>query len=215
MKDFEIEVLTEIGLVKPVRTVAFSPAGSRLAAAGDARVIALYDVQHGEQVANLTGHSAWIFSVDWSDTGFSTSFIFPLSRRCSSACSARLARKLFWITLSFSLHGSLNMLFISALKLAHATALAMESLPCTQYGHNKCALLTFPHAEHLFKAVKSFSAFPAYCLCLFFIWDVFFFGTAFSIDSHNPSTRPGIFSCIADGRANCNEGSSGRESCRE
>ncbi len=55
--------------MKPVRTVAFSPAGTRLAAAGDARVIALYDVQHGEQVANLTGHSAWIFSVDWSDTG--------------------------------------------------------------------------------------------------------------------------------------------------
>lgn len=47
----------------------FLPAGTRLAAAGDARVIALYDVQHGEQVANLTGHSAWIFSVDWSDTG--------------------------------------------------------------------------------------------------------------------------------------------------
>jgi superkiller protein 8 len=63
------EKLTEIGLVKPVRTVAFSPAGTRLAAAGDARVIGLYDVQHGEQVANLTGHSAWIFSVDWSDTG--------------------------------------------------------------------------------------------------------------------------------------------------
>jgi superkiller protein 8 len=58
-----------VGLVKPVRTVAFSPAGTRLAAAGDAKVIALYDVQHGEQVANLTGHSAWIFSVDWSDTG--------------------------------------------------------------------------------------------------------------------------------------------------
>ncbi|KFZ19052.1 hypothetical protein V502_03837 [Pseudogymnoascus sp. VKM F-4520 (FW-2644)] len=57
------------GLVKPVRTVAFSPAGSRLAAAGDSKVIALYDVQHGEQVANLTGHAAWVFSVDWSDTG--------------------------------------------------------------------------------------------------------------------------------------------------
>ncbi|RDW60816.1 WD40 repeat-like protein [Coleophoma cylindrospora] len=57
------------GLVKPVRTVAFSPAGTRLAAAGDARVIGLYDVKQGEQVANLTGHSAWIFSVDWSDTG--------------------------------------------------------------------------------------------------------------------------------------------------
>jgi superkiller protein 8 len=65
----KIEELTGIGLVKPVRTVSFSPAGTRLAAAGDARVITLFDVQHGEQVANLTGHSAWIFSVDWSDTG--------------------------------------------------------------------------------------------------------------------------------------------------
>jgi superkiller protein 8 len=60
---------TPVGLVKPVRTVAFSPAGSRLAAAGDSKIIALYDVQHGEQVANLTGHAAWVFSVDWSDTG--------------------------------------------------------------------------------------------------------------------------------------------------
>src|SRR3954469_13606620 len=62
-------LLTVIGLVKPVRTVSFSPAGTRLAAAGDSKVIGLYDVQHGEQVANLTGHSAWVFSVDWSDTG--------------------------------------------------------------------------------------------------------------------------------------------------
>jgi superkiller protein 8 len=56
-------------MVKPVRSVSFSPAGTRLAAAGDSKIIALYDVKHGEQVANLTGHSAWIFSVDWSDTG--------------------------------------------------------------------------------------------------------------------------------------------------
>lgn len=68
-EDGGIVANASLGLVKPVRTVAFSPAGTRLAAAGDARVIALYDVQHGEQVANLTGHGAWIFSVDWSDTG--------------------------------------------------------------------------------------------------------------------------------------------------
>jgi superkiller protein 8 len=55
--------------VKPVRSLAFSPGGTRLAAAGDSKIIAVYDVQHGEQVANLTGHSAWIFSLDWSDTG--------------------------------------------------------------------------------------------------------------------------------------------------
>ena len=58
-----------VGLVKPVRAVAFSPGGKLLAAAGDSRIIALYDVSSGEQVANLAGHSAWIFSLDWSDTG--------------------------------------------------------------------------------------------------------------------------------------------------
>ena len=57
------------GLVKPVRAVAFSPGCKLLAAAGDSKVIALYDVLSGEQVANLTGHAAWIFSLDWSDTG--------------------------------------------------------------------------------------------------------------------------------------------------
>ncbi|KAI4242244.1 MAG: hypothetical protein L6R40_004115 [Gallowayella cf. fulva] len=57
------------GLIKPVRAVAFSPGGKLLAAAGDAKVIALYDVASGEQVANLTGHGAWVFSLDWSDTG--------------------------------------------------------------------------------------------------------------------------------------------------
>jgi superkiller protein 8 len=69
LKEYCLLRLIDLGMIKPVRTVAFSPAGTRLAAAGDARVIGLYDVQHGEQVANLTGHPAWIFSVDWSDTG--------------------------------------------------------------------------------------------------------------------------------------------------
>ncbi|KFG79385.1 putative meiotic recombination protein Ski8/Rec14 [Metarhizium anisopliae] len=57
------------GLSKPVRAVAFSPASSRLAAAGDAGIIALYDMKHGEHVGNLTGHSSWITTIDWSDTG--------------------------------------------------------------------------------------------------------------------------------------------------
>ncbi|KAJ9195378.1 hypothetical protein DTO271D3_1019 [Paecilomyces variotii] len=57
------------GLVKPVRAVAFSPGGKLLAAAGDSKVIVLYDTASGEQVANLTGHSAWIMSLDWSHTG--------------------------------------------------------------------------------------------------------------------------------------------------
>ncbi|KAI0484389.1 WD40-repeat-containing domain protein [Xylariaceae sp. FL0804] len=57
------------GLVKPVRAVAFSPAGTRLAAAGDAGIIAIYDTKHGEHVGNLTGHAAWVTSIHWSDTG--------------------------------------------------------------------------------------------------------------------------------------------------
>nr|POE85464.1 meiotic recombination protein rec14 [Quercus suber] len=57
------------GLVKPVRSVKFSPACRYLAAAGDARIIALYDTQSGEQVANLTGHASWIMSLDWNWSG--------------------------------------------------------------------------------------------------------------------------------------------------
>ena len=55
--------------MKPIRAVAFSPASKLLAAAGDARIIALYDVASGEQVTNLSGHAGWVFSLDWSDTG--------------------------------------------------------------------------------------------------------------------------------------------------
>ncbi|KAL1302124.1 hypothetical protein AAFC00_002558 [Neodothiora populina] len=57
------------GLIKPVRNVAFSPACKFLAAGGDAKVIALYDVKNGEQVANLIGSGSWIMSLDWSDSG--------------------------------------------------------------------------------------------------------------------------------------------------
>ncbi|KAF8533740.1 WD40-repeat-containing domain protein [Trichophaea hybrida] len=57
------------GLVKPVRCVKFSPAGKLLAACGDSTVIALFDVLSGEQIANLTGHSSWVFSVAWNPVG--------------------------------------------------------------------------------------------------------------------------------------------------
>ncbi|PSN64025.1 WD40 repeat-like protein [Corynespora cassiicola Philippines] len=57
------------GLVHPIRSVSFSPASKLLAAAGDARIIALYDVNSGEQVANFTGHGGWVLTLDWSDTG--------------------------------------------------------------------------------------------------------------------------------------------------
>ncbi|KAM7219778.1 WD40-repeat-containing domain protein [Rhypophila decipiens] len=60
------------GLTKPVRSVAFSPGCKRLAAAGMAGIIAIYDMQHGEHVSNLTASTtrpAWITSIDWNDTG--------------------------------------------------------------------------------------------------------------------------------------------------
>lgn len=40
-----------------------------MAAAGDARVIGLYDYVSGEQIVNLKGHDAWITSLSWSHTG--------------------------------------------------------------------------------------------------------------------------------------------------
>lgn len=63
---------SQIGLAKPVRAVAFSPGNTRLAAAGDAGIIAIYDVTTGEHVGILNSggsSSAWITSLDWSDTG--------------------------------------------------------------------------------------------------------------------------------------------------
>jgi superkiller protein 8 len=64
------------GLAKTIRAVAFSPGCKRLAAAGDAGIIALYDMEHGEHVSNLTTGAglgqmgtAWVTSVDWNETG--------------------------------------------------------------------------------------------------------------------------------------------------
>lgn len=58
-----------------------------------------------------------------------------------------------------------------------------SSLPLTQYGHKRCARFGSPQPEHLLMLVTSLSPFPAICLCLFFMWEVFFFGTARSIES--------------------------------
>jgi len=57
------------GLIRPVRTIAFSPLSKLLAAAGDSRIISLCDVTSGECVANLSGHNAWIMSLDFNFSG--------------------------------------------------------------------------------------------------------------------------------------------------
>lgn len=71
--------------------------------------------------------------------------------------------------------------------------------PSTQYGHNRCALFTFPQAEHLFRAVTSCNAFPAKNRWRFFRWEVFFFGTARNIDSHSPAKMDGTSKRKASG----------------
>jgi hypothetical protein len=50
---------------------------------------------------------------------------------------------------------------------------------------------------------------------LFFICDVFFFGTALSTDSHRSPSNAGTLRWIADGMANDIEGRTGSESCLE
>ncbi|KAL1908012.1 Ski complex subunit Rec14 [Sporothrix stenoceras] len=69
-------VYTLPGLAKPVRAVAFSPLGKRLAAGGDSGVISLYDMKHGEPVGNLTppgsttsSSAVWVMSLDFSASG--------------------------------------------------------------------------------------------------------------------------------------------------
>ncbi|KAF3170445.1 superkiller [Orbilia oligospora] len=57
------------GLMKPVRSISFSPSSKLLAVCGDFQVIAVYDVHSGEQVFNFTGHTSWVFSIGWSETG--------------------------------------------------------------------------------------------------------------------------------------------------
>ncbi len=85
-----------------------------------------------------------------------------------------------------------------------------KTVPRTQYGHRRCALLTLPQAEHLFKFVTSFNALPAMNRWRFFMCDVFFFGTARNIDSHIPDSNDGMFSEMAAGRANGSSEGSGR-----
>ena len=67
-------------------------------------------------------------------------------------------------------------------------------------GQSVCIFLVLPHAGHLFRLVTSFRALPAICLCRFFICDVFFFGTAFSMPSHISWSSEGMF-WIAEGIA--------------
>lgn len=67
-----------VGHSDVVRSLSFSPGSNYLAATGDSKVISIYDVQHGEQIANLSGHSSPILSIDWNRTGQLLLSRFPL-----------------------------------------------------------------------------------------------------------------------------------------
>jgi len=86
-----------------------------------------------------------------------------------------------------------------------------------QFGHRWCILLISPHAGHLHNEFTSFNALPAICLCLFFICEVFFLGTAFRIDSQISSRiegNEGRLSWKPTGTASVREGSNGSANCR-
>lgn len=61
----------------------------------------------------------------------------------------------------------------------------------TQSGHSRCARFGLPQPEHLFILLTSFKALPAYCLWRFFICDVFFFGTARSMEPQISDRKEG------------------------
>jgi tRNA A-37 threonylcarbamoyl transferase component Bud32 len=52
-----------------IRSVAFSPDGSRLAAAGEDRIIRIWDTAIGEQVHRMEGHTDIVTSLSWSPDG--------------------------------------------------------------------------------------------------------------------------------------------------
>lgn len=84
--------------MKPVRAVAFTPLSKMLAAAGDSRVIALYDVRSGEQVALLSGHTAWITALHFSDTGewLLSGLVVPKVSQCTDARRAYDGKAKVW-----------------------------------------------------------------------------------------------------------------------
>lgn len=52
-----------------VTTVAVHPAGDRIAAAGDDHLIRIYDVEDGELLHELEGHTDWVRGLDFSPDG--------------------------------------------------------------------------------------------------------------------------------------------------
>lgn len=148
---------------------------------------------------NLSHHAAcYAFASSLSLSAFSSyksvhlSGLSPLALR-SSFCASNRSSFLICIC-SLVWKPLLNHCFMPVVtrqSRAHHLKMKVYTL-FTQYGHSTCALFSLPHALHLFNAVTSFNALPAICRCLFFIWLVFFFGTACSSPSQSSPSNVGI-----------------------
>lgn len=57
------------GHSEPVRGLAWSPDGTRLASAALDHTVRVWDVQSGTAIATLRGHTNWVMSVAWSPDG--------------------------------------------------------------------------------------------------------------------------------------------------
>jgi WD40 repeat protein len=82
----------ELGHSDTIRSLSFSPGSNYLAAAGDSKVVSVYDIRHGEQIANFTGQSSPIMSVDWNRSGQ-----FLLTRFLSGSLGLSLTATAQWM----------------------------------------------------------------------------------------------------------------------
>ena len=129
------------------------------------------------------------------------------------------------IPLQTLLHSFFSLASLFIISLSSVSRVSMRAISprlgpyslAVQCGHRWCILLISPQAGHLHREFTSFNALPAICLCLFFMCDVFFLGTALRIDSQMSSRIDGIDgrpSWKPTGTARVRDGKSGSENWR-
>ena len=77
-----------------------------------------------------------------------------------------------------------------------------QIIPLTQFGQRRWARLIWPPPGHLLRLFTSLRALPAICRWRFFMWEVFFLGTARRTESQRSDRRDGILREIEIGCKN-------------